>query len=272
MDSSIASLTSLSSEEPASVFPFFDLPSELRLNILELILVQPDTVDLDPLNYRSIARPLLRLFLTSRRMHEEAYRVFYGSNTFRLFAVHGRFFHTKRPLFMRLPPKYKAAIRTLELRLGPGWTAPPKSWVANPRLGLMEAAALRVLNIFVECDPASDEIFKGFRVAGDFYTIFSRDLVKSIFAQVPTITEVHFDGYPSVAKQSPLIDALLDEAKIQGKKITWGSLKAWADGSAAELTKALASLEIDTETSSPTIDTGLSGNSNSLMQLVAVEA
>jgi len=183
-------------------------------------------------------------------MHEEAYRVFYGHNTLRLFNVHGRFFHTKWQLMARLPKRYRAAVSALELRLGPGWTAPPKSWVVNDRLGIQDCTELRVLKIFIECDPASDEIFKGFRVAGDFYTKFSLNLVKEIFAQVPSINEVQFDGYPSVAKNSPLLETLVTYSRGDGKVISWGSLEGYASYSVMGLSKALAHLKLHNDTGS----------------------
>lgn len=207
-------------------FRFFDLAPELRLRILELILLFPKTIDLDPTNIRAV-RPLLGLFLVNRRMHEEAYRVFYGRNTFRIFPIHGRFFHTKLPLLGRLSPRYRAVITKLELRLGPGWTKPPKGWVADGRLGLADTGTLRLLRVFVECDPASHPIFEGFRNGEDFYTEFGVNLVRSFFAQAPSLAQVEFDAYPSVSKSSPLLQGLIHEAKAQNKRISWGPERGW---------------------------------------------
>ncbi|OCK77659.1 hypothetical protein K432DRAFT_384512 [Lepidopterella palustris CBS 459.81] len=222
-------------------FRFFDLPSELRVKIYEIVLLLPSTIDLNPTNHRDIA-PRLRLFLVSRRMHEEAFRVFYGSNTFRLFPVHGRFFHTKLPLLARLPPRYRAVITAIELRLGPGWTAPPKGWVVDSRLRLSDAGVLRVLKIFVECDPASDETFEGFRVGQDFYTFFCTDLVKNLFSQVSSLVEVQFDAYPSVKWDSPLMKALMNEVKAGNRRITWGPERGWSE--AVDLSQALRVLSL----------------------------
>lgn len=237
MESCIFSLTI----EPVEPFPFFDLPSELRVKIYGLILVVPKTVDLDPANYRGITSRL-RLFLVSKRMHEEAFDVFFGKNAFRLFPVHGRFFHTKLPLLARLPPRYRAAIHTIELRLGPGWTAPPKDWVIDGRLGLRDAVKFRVLKIFVECDPAADPIFEGFRVGHDFYTLFCTDTLRNIFAQVPSLAEVELDAYPSVSKASPLMQALLQEVKSGNKRITWGPERGWENDTIVDLERQLTCL------------------------------
>lgn len=183
-------------------FRFFDLPTELRILILEFTLFHPATIDLDPLNTYLIA-PLIRIFLVSHRMHTEASQVFYSINTFRLFPIHGRFFHTKQPLLARLPVRYLALITTLELRLGPGWTGPPSGWkIANPKLRLAQLEAARSFRVFVEFDPASHEVFRGFRKSEDFYTEFCRDLLVGLFAQVGGIEEVHFDAYTSVRQNS----------------------------------------------------------------------
>lgn len=214
-------------EEVATLpFRFFDLPSELRLRIYEIVLLQPKTIDLDPLNYRAIA-PLLRCFHVSKRIHDEAARVFYSRNTFRIFPIHGRFFHTKAPLLARLPPHYRSMITSLELRLGPGWTKPPRGWIMDERLALKDALKLRVLKIFVQCDPASDPIFEGFRIGQDFYTEFSVALVRTLASQVPSLTEIEFDAWSPVKKSSPLMHGLLNEVKSLNKRILWGPERKW---------------------------------------------
>lgn len=207
-------------------FRFFDLPSELRLRVYELCLVFPKTLDLDPANFRTVA-PALGLFRVSRRMHDEASRVFYGANTFRLFPVHGRYINKKYPLLAWLPRKYRAHITRLELRLGPGFTRPPKGWVVDKRLGLPAANKVYKLNIFVEIDPASDDVFEGFRVGTNFYTEYCVDLLRTLIAHVPSIHEVEFDAYPSVSKSSPLLKGLMNEAVLNQKRITWGPERGW---------------------------------------------
>jgi hypothetical protein len=209
-------------------FRFFDLPFELRLRIYEYVLIVPKTIDLDPWNSRTIL-PLLRLFLVSHRVHEEAYRVFYGCNTFRVFPVHGRFFHTKAPLLSRLSPRYRAVVIYLELRLGPGWTKPPRCWVVDHKLGLDTMKKLRMLKIYVECDPASHPTFDGYGKGKHWYTEFCLGLLREIFAQAPPIADVQFDGFSGIEKTSPIIQALLDEVTSYGKKISWGPERRWGD-------------------------------------------
>ncbi len=208
-------------------FRFFDLPFELRLRVYEALLVFPRTMDLDPENHRSVA-PFLRMFYVSHRMHDEASRVFYGRNTFRLFPIHGRYINAKYPLFARIPRKYRALITRLELRLGPGFTSPPKGWVVDSRLGLTAVTKAYKLRIFVEVDPASSEIFEGFR-GGEktFYTEYCVGLLRALLTRIPSLTEVEMDAYPSVSKESPLVKGLLDEANLNQKSITWGPERGW---------------------------------------------
>lgn len=233
-------------------FPFFSLPAEIRLRVYELLLLIPGgPIDLSPTNYRLIRRRTLPLFLTSRRTHDEAYRVFYGSNTFRLFPLHGRFFHTKRPLLARLPPRYRAAIATLELRLGPGWQGPlPKCWDLSPagaaKLGLADCSGLRALHVFVECDPASDEVFRGFRRSDDFFTSFCGSLLgEGLLPRVPSVAVVRFDGFPSVKTDSPLMVELLRQVRLQGRRITYGPERGWGrEKGVEELEKGVARLRL----------------------------
>lgn len=234
-------------------FRFFDLPYELRFRILELILMFPKTIDLDPTNHRNVAR-YLAPFLVSHRMHDEASRVFYSRNTFRVFPIHGRFFHTKKPLLMRLPSLYRSYITRLELRLGPGWTKPPKGWVVDDRLGLADAGKVRLLKIFVECDPAGDMIFEGFRIGQDFYTEFCVDLLRSISVQVPSLMEVEFDAYPSVQKSSPLLMGLTNEVKAQNKKTSWGPERGWDKIVEVSLASVMQTLTLGAVASSPTLE------------------
>ncbi|KAF2274353.1 uncharacterized protein EI97DRAFT_435188 [Westerdykella ornata] len=195
------------------------------------------------MNYRNI-RPLLRLFLVSHRMHDEACRVFYGRNTFRIFPIHGRFINHKKPLFTRLPTRYRALMTKAELRLGPGWTKPPRGWVVDGRLGLSDARKLRVLKIFVELDPAAHEIFEGFRTSETFYTEFCQAMVGALFSQVPSFAEVEFDAYPGIKKSSPLLQALVNMSKAQNKRITWGPEREWDKVVEVNLTDVLEGLAL----------------------------
>lgn len=214
-------------------FRFLDLPAELRIRVYELLLRIEGTIDLDPLNYRQI-RPLLSVFLANRQIYDEALRVFYGKNTFRLFSTNGKFFHAKQQLLSRLSPTYRATITTMELRLGPGWSAPPKRWIVNNKLGLSDCKALRLLKVFVEVDPSGHEIFRDFRLPNDLYTRFCAGLLKKVLAKVPSIVEIQFDGYPSVKKSGSLMTALLAEASSAKKTITYGPDRGWSEESESE--------------------------------------
>ena len=207
-------------------FRFLDLPSELRWKIFGMVLLTDRTIDLDPLNHRS-ALYRLNVFLTSHQFHEEAYRVFYGGQTFRILPTHGRFFGNKiEPLLSRLSPRYRAALVSLELRLGPGWSKPPKSWRVNDRLGLEDATAVRMLKVFVEVDPSSD-VFKGFRLAKDFFTDFSGALLEGVIERLRSLEKIEFDAYPSVSRDGNLLQRLVHEAKAGNKRIKWSSRREW---------------------------------------------
>lgn len=236
----------------AKVFRFFDLPSELRLRIYDYLLVpRNDTLDLDPGNYRNIA-PRLSCFLVSHRMYEEAYHVFFGSQNqpVRLFPVHGRFFHTKKPLLARLGARQRSAVAVIELRLGPGWSAPPRCWHVGESLGLADCTTLSTLKIFVECDP-SDDYFHGFRGEGktkESYQIFCVDLLRGILQQVPSLHTIELDAPPGVDRNAPLVLALKREIAEGGKKLVMGPLRGWLDekdgGGLIGLESAMAAIQI----------------------------
>ncbi|KAF2748481.1 hypothetical protein M011DRAFT_466885 [Sporormia fimetaria CBS 119925] len=224
-------------------FRFFDLPLELRLSIYELILLFPRTIDLDPSNYRAIRR-FFGLFVVSHAMHDEATRVFYGLNTFRIFPIHGRFINTRRPLLSRLPTRYRSLITRLELRLGPGWNKPPAGWVMDNRLRIGDCVYLRILKIFVECDPASDAIFNGFTLGPEVYTMYSVELVRALLGLTPSVEEMEFDAYPGITKSSPLLQALVREAKAHQKRITWGPERGWEKIVEVNLASVMDSLHL----------------------------
>lgn len=217
--------------KPRQPFAFFALPSELRIRILELLLTHPKTIDLDPANGRTLL-PALRLFFVSRRMHAEASHVFYATNTFRVFAITGRFFHTKKQLLTRLPTHHIAQMRSLELRLGPGFNKPPKGWVVDARLQLHAATNVRTLKVFVELDPASHPSFEGFRkdACGEteqFFTVFSVGLLGCLFGELSGLRKVEFDAYPGISRSSPLMKALVEQTSLGGKEVAWGPERGW---------------------------------------------
>jgi len=214
----------------AKPFPFLTLPAEIRVRVYELLLQVPKPIQLEASNRLRIA-PLLNVLRVSRQLYDEAYRVFYAVNTFRIFSTDGRFFQTKSPLLSRLTPPYRTAITTLELRLGPGWTAPPKRWIIEPKLGLGNCNALKMLKIFVEFDPSSSHVFLEWMSGRSLYTDFSTDLVAKIYEAVPSITQVQFDGYQSVQHEGDIMVALVAQAKSAQKKVTYGPLRGWSENS-----------------------------------------
>lgn len=214
-------------------FRFFDLPLELRSKILSMALSLNRTIDLDPLNNFD-APQRLDIFLTSRRFHHEAYHVFYGEHTFRVFPTHWRFFGDKVvPLVSRLSHRYRKALLTLELRLGPGWSNPPKSWRVSDKLGLDDMVRVRKVKVFMECDPSLN-IFRGFRFAKDFFTDFAGKLLEGIINRLPVLEEIEFDSYPSVPHDGPLMARLVNEAKGNAKRVVWGPDLSLRNGAVKE--------------------------------------
>ncbi|MCJ1272794.1 hypothetical protein MMC21_000583 [Puttea exsequens] len=222
MDSAVASVPAKFSTLDLSTSPqpfrFFDLPSELRSKILSYLLTLDSVIDLHPTNYRA-AHKRLALFLASKRLHLEASTLFYSTHTFRILPTHGRFFSPRTiPLPMRLPLRYRAALTSLELRLGPGWSNPPKSWRVTDALGLEQMDAVRRLRVFVECDP-SHEIFRGFRIGKDFFTEFSGGLLEGVLEKLPVVETVEFEAWPSVMWEGPLMKSLRRIARGKGKRV-----------------------------------------------------
>ncbi|PLB34326.1 uncharacterized protein BDW47DRAFT_112407 [Aspergillus candidus] len=231
---------------PVTPFPFFDLPSEIRLRIYSFVLFtprrrkRPQPVPKRPngtVGASSKNPPLaplserLALFLVSRRMHNEATDFFYSSQTFRIFQIQD---HSRTPTVRLIPSQYLPSVATIELILGSSWTAPPKSWTVNRSLGLEQMTRVRTLKVFIECDP-SHPVFEGFRISPNFYTEFAGGLLRQIIKRLPNLAYVEFDGYPSVRKSGSLMKRLLFETRVSGAKVAWGPERGWTDWDGEEL-------------------------------------
>ena len=215
--------------DPAKAFRFLDLPSELRLKVYEIHFSGRDPViDLHHENYKTIHKKLA-LLRTCRTVYNEASHFFYSHSSFRVFPTHpGRFFKTKRPLLARLKPHQRACITHLELRLGPGWSKPPRGWVVNEALGLRDCVNVKKLTVFVQIDPSSS-FLEGYRQADGFYESFSRNLLSGIVASMPCLEAIEFDAWNSVAKHCPIMQNLLAVAAEARRKICWGPERGWSD-------------------------------------------
>ncbi|AEO69795.1 5fe40ad4-503f-4e39-8a3e-4949c9dc86c9 [Thermothielavioides terrestris] len=215
-------------------FRFLDLPSELRIDIYALHFEDcGPVIDLDSDNHKRIHKKLA-ILRTCRTIYHEASHVFYSTHTFRVFPTQpGRFFKTKKPLLARLNARQRRSLTSLELRLGPGWNAPPRGWVVNQALGLAECVNVRKLTVFVEFDP-SHGYFKGFRKADGFYETFSRNLLDDVLGEMPFLDRVHFDAWSSVKKAGALMQGLFEVARARGRKICWGPERNWTDSDDAD--------------------------------------
>lgn len=209
-------------------FPFMALPSELRVKIYGYHFAGTGRViDLDSDNYKRIYKKLA-ILRVCRTIYLEASYYFYSTHTVRVFPTDGRFHKTKKPLLARLKPKQRACITSLELRLGPGWNRPPRSWVVNAALGLRDCSNVRSLTVFVECDP-SDGFFKGFRRADGFYEGFSRNLLEKVLEEMPALDRVYFDAWTGVKQCGAMMKGLLEVTLSRGRKICWGPERGWTD-------------------------------------------
>ncbi|EHK24288.1 uncharacterized protein TRIVIDRAFT_177900 [Trichoderma virens Gv29-8] len=235
LDTPLIPLRKKAPRVPATPFHFLSLPSELRVKIYEYYFEDDgEVLDLSPENYKRIHKKL-GLMRVCRLLHEEATYYYYGTRTFRLFPTYpGKYFKSKRPLLARLKPRQRECLTTLELRLGPGWNAPPKGWAVNDALGLKDCINVHKLKVLVECDP-SDGIFKGFRRSEGFYEAFSRTLLGNVIASLPAVSTVEFDAWSSVKKKGNMMSGLIKvAAEANGVTIRWGPERGWTDADEEE--------------------------------------
>ncbi|KAF4505762.1 hypothetical protein G6O67_007677 [Ophiocordyceps sinensis] len=214
---------------PSKPFPFLSLPSELRIKVYEQYFGPAEEVlDLGPDNYKRIHK-LLGLMRVCKQTHAEATHLFYSTRCFRVFPIYpGRYIKTKKPLLARLKPRQRECLTSLQLRLGPGWNAPPRGWIVNEALGLQECVKVHKLRVFVECDP-SDGFFKGFRHSEGFYEGFSRELLAGIIDLLPCLDVIEFDAWSCVKKSGPMMQGLVEVAAQSGRLVEWGPERGWTD-------------------------------------------
>lgn len=227
LDTPLRPLQRPSKPAPPKPFPFLSLPSELRIKIYAYFFSEvSEVLDLGPDNYKRCHKKL-GLMRTCRQINSEATFLFYSSRTFRLFPTYpGRYFKSKKPILARLSKRQRQCLTSIELRLGPGWSAPPRGWVVNDALGLSDCVNVRTLNVFVEIDPG-DGVLKNFRRADGFYEGFSHNLLLAALGQLPSVHTIRFDAWPSVTKKGPMMRTLFDAAKQSDLMITWGPERGW---------------------------------------------
>ncbi|OTB19354.1 hypothetical protein K445DRAFT_53992 [Daldinia sp. EC12] len=220
--------------EKPKPFRFLDLPSELRVKVYGYHFANTGGVlDLDPDNYKRIHQKLA-ILRTCSTIYREASYFFYSTHPVRIFPTHpGRFFKTKKPLLARMKPCQRASLTSLELRLGPGWSSPPRGWVVNPALGLSDCVNTTKITVYVECDPGND-FFKGFRQPDNFYERFSKSLLTNVLDEMPWVERIEFEAWLNVKKSGALMRGLIELVKSRGLKIIWGKERGWTDADEVE--------------------------------------
>lgn len=234
MDTPLRPFVKKKRKVPDTPFHFLNLPSELRIRIYEYFFdCADDVIDLGPENYKKWHRKL-GFMRTCRQVHAEATHYFYGTRTYRLFPTYpGKYFKSKKPMLARLKPGPRQCLTSLELRLGPGWNAPPRGWVVNDALGLADCINVQTLKVFVECDP-SDSYFKGFRRSDGFYEAFCRQLLADVVAALPAVDTIEFDAWNSVKKSGAMMHGLLETTNQLNMQIAWGPERGWTDADEKE--------------------------------------
>jgi hypothetical protein len=96
----------------------------------------------------------------------------------------------------------------------------------NDGLGLNDCRSVRVLKIFVECDP-SDAAFAGFRKSESFYADFCAELLDAVLQRIPTIKVIEFDAWNSVNRTGGLMSRLGDVVGRYDKVVAWGPERGW---------------------------------------------
>ncbi|KAI1138106.1 hypothetical protein F5Y05DRAFT_51509 [Hypoxylon sp. FL0543] len=220
-------------------FRFLDLPSELRLKVYDYHFAGTgDVLDLDRDNYKRIHQKLA-VFRVCRIIYREASYFFYSTHPVRIFpTIPGRFFKTKKPLLARMKPNQRSSLTSLELRLGPGWSSPPRGWVVNPALGLSDCVNVNKITVYVECDPGND-FFRGFRQPDNFYERFSKSLLTGVLDEMPWVDRIEFEAWPNVKKSGALMRGLIEVVTTRGIKIIWGKERGWTDAEEVEPEPAL---------------------------------
>jgi hypothetical protein len=225
-------------DPPVQSFAFLSLPPEIRTKIYNLILFPPPRLPLDPKPSPSHTSSSLSLLRTSRLVHSETTHLLYTHTAFPLFPIQA---FPPLPTPLLIPPRHRYIPKSLHLRLGNSWSAPPKSWRVSKLLAraLPKFGALKTLKVFVEVDP-SEPMFEKYRISRDFYTDFAGELLQDVIKAIPQLKTVEIGGYEFVNLRGPLVTRIRRVVEEMERKLLWSVEDGWRekaktlDGSVAE--------------------------------------
>ena len=214
----VAAIPEPSESAAIDPFPFLSLPPEIRTKVYQLILFRPPRTPVDPKPKPSDASTLAVLRVC-HLVYSETTHLLYTQTPFPLFHIQS---FPPLPTPLLIPPRQRATIKALHLRLGNSWSAPPKTWRVSKMLArvLPKFTSLHMLKVFVELDP-SEPMFDKYRISKNFYTDFAGELLAEVLKAMTQVEVVEVGGYEFVNVSGPLVTRIRQAVLGSGKTLQW---------------------------------------------------